>query len=110
MKTTNQKLMQKIDFIFDDKRKFFLTIKKDEETFWNDFKNKKLEAHTIQKIKDILELTEDETLEIFFDETIGQQQARKFYNLMLKIIRSLPDEERLVFLNTFDQKFSILKR
>ena len=112
METTNQKkaLERRIERIFDDEERFFRTIKKEKEEFWKCFENKQIDTETLQKIKELLELTEDETLSIFFNESIGQQQAKKFYTLMLKIVRTLPEEERLVFLNTFDQKFSILKK
>ena len=78
--------------------------------FWKNFDEGKVEIALIQKISETLELSDTERNEIFFDETIGKAQAIQFYNLMLQIIKKLPEEERLVFLQTFDEKFKKLKR
>ena len=104
------KLKARINQLFDDEEKFFDTIKKEKETFWKNFDEGKVEIPLIQRISEILELSNNERNEIFFDGTIGKAQAIQFYNLMLQIIKKLPEEERLVFLQTFDEKFKKLKR
>lgn len=104
------KLQTKINQLFEDENRFFDTIKKKKETFWKEYEEQKLELGLIHKISSILELSSKETAEIFFDETIGKQQAIYFYRKMLQIIKNLPEEERLVFLQKFDELFNKLKR
>lgn len=110
MKNHKSKLNRKINELFENDEKFFELLGRKKETFWKNFDEETLELSMIQKASQILELTPEETGEIFFDETIGQQQATKFYNLMLQIIKKLPEEERIAFLQKFDELFNKLKR
>lgn len=110
MKNHKSKLNRKINDLFENDEKFFELIKKKKDTFWKEYEEQELELSLVFKIREILELTKEEMLEIFFDETIGKQQAMKFYNLMLQIIKKLPEEERIAFLTKFDELFNKLKR
>lgn len=62
------------------------------------------------KAKELLDLTKEEMLSIFFGETKISEKVIVFYNYMLKYIAPLTDEEKTEFLTKFSRRIDSLKQ
>lgn len=92
-----------------NEEQFFKELKTTSKTFWKHFEEGTLYLTQIYKAQNILELSLDEMTSIFFGETEISRKVLSFYNLMLKYIQPLTNEEKRDFLNLFQKRLDSLK-
>lgn len=93
----------------DNEEQFYKELKTTSQTFWKNFREMKVQLQKIFKTKELLELNQTEMLSIFFGETEITQRVLHFYNVMLKYIEPLSDEEKKDFLTKFSRRLDSLK-
>lgn len=94
----------------DNEEEFFKDLQTTSQTFWKRYDNQKFPTKQIFKAKELLNLTKEEMLSIFFGETKISEKVIVFYNYMLKYIAPLTNEEKTEFLTKFSQRIDSLKQ
>lgn len=92
-----------------DEEQFYKEMGTTSRTFWKRYETKKCYLSQVFKTRNLLEMTNEEMLFIFFGETTISRKVISFYNLMLKYIQPLSNEERKEFLNLFQNRINSLK-
>ena len=94
----------------EQKEDFFESLNTTSQTFWRKFKEQKLPTQQIFKTKELLELTKEEMLSIFFGETKISEKVLVFYNFLLKNLATLTNEEKSEFLKILSQRIDSLRQ
>ena len=64
----------------DNEEEFFKDLQTTSQTFWKRYDNQKFPTKQIFKVKELLDLTKEEMLSIFFGETKISEKVIVFYN------------------------------
>ena len=94
----------------DNEEQFFKDLQTTSQTFWKRFQRQKFPMNQIFRTKELLDLTKEEMLSIFFGETKISEKVIVFYNYMLKYIQPFTNEEKQEFLTKFSQRIDSLKQ
>lgn len=103
----NEKIKSKYK---DNEEQFFKDLRTTSQTFWKRYNQQKFPTQQIFKAKELLDLTKEEMLSIFFGETKVSEKVLIFYNYLLKYIQPLTNEEKAEFLTKFSQRIESLKQ
>lgn len=109
--TTNEEYLKKLiqDKYKDNEEQFYKELKTTSKTFWKQFRKMKMQLSKIFKAQQLLELNKTEMLSLFFGETEITEKVIAFYNLMMKYIAQMNDEEKKEFLTKFSKRLDSLK-
>ena len=103
-------LTNKIQDKYKDKEEqFYKELHTTSQTFWKRYDNQKFPMNQIFQTQQLLELTKEEMLSIFFGETEISEKVISFYRLMLKYIQPLSNEDKTKFLTEFSKRIESLK-
>lgn len=93
----------------DNEEQFYKELHTTSQTFWKRYDNQKFPMNQIFQTQQLLELTKEEMLSIFFGETEISERVISFYRLMLKYIQPLSNEDKAKFLTEFSRRLETLK-
>ena len=108
---TNEEYLKKIieDKYQDNEEQFYKELHTTSQTFWKQFREMKMQLSKIFKAQQLLDLNKTEMLSLFFGETEITEKVIAFYNLMMKYIAQMNDEEKKEFLTKFSKRLDSLK-
>lgn len=93
----------------DDESLFYKELHTTSQTFWKRYDNQRFPMNQVFQTQQLLELTKEEMLSIFFGETEISEKVISFYRLMLKYIAPLTNEQKAKFLTEFSKRIETLK-
>ena len=107
---TNEEYLKKIieDKYQDNEEQFYKELHTTSQTFWKQFREMKMQLSKIFKAQQLLDLNKTEMLSLFFGETEITEKVIAFYNLMMKYIAQMNDEEKKEFLTKFSKRLDSL--